>query len=340
MSIQLRHALKKGDFELHVDTRIPEVGSSGLFGASGSGKTTLLRCIAGLELGGDATPVHARGIGYVVQQACLFPHLTVRDNIEYGARRSRRRTVDIGNVVELLDLGDLLHRQTGGLSGGEAQRVAIARALCQSPRLVLMDEPLSAVDAARSARLLDYIDRVRAELDIPLIYVSHSIDEICRLCDHLVVLDGGRVVASDTLPAVLSRIDLPQLGGGDTGVVIDAEQQSYDSGYDLTCLRFSGGQLHVPGRAPDGRVRVRIRANDVSLALERPASTSILNVLSATIDEIADDAAANRGATALVRVRLGDEYLTARVTRKSVADLGLATGHPVYIQIKSVTVRR
>ena len=335
MSIELRYSLQQGAFVLNVDTSIPSRGVTGLFGPSGSGKTTLLRCIAGLEPGGDPTPPEKRGIGYVFQQPQLFSHLNIRRNIEYGARRSGAQTLNVDEVTSLLDLGGLLERRVDSLSGGEAQRVAIARALCRSPRMVLMDEPLSAVDQRRKERLLPYLDRVRVELDVPMIYVSHNIDEVCRLCDHLLVIDDGRIVAEGALQDVLSRLDVPQLGGANTGAMIRTDVASYDEKSNLSTLEFSGGELLVPGRVAGSRCRVRVRANDISLALERPTASSILNILPATIAEVADE----EESTCLVKLQVATDVLIARVTQHSARQLGLSQGDQLFAQIKSVTVR-
>ena len=196
--IPLRHKLTRGSFTLDVDVEIPDTGITGVFGESGSGKTTLLRCIAGLEQM-DGIPAHKRNVGYVFQDPALFPHLTVCGNIEYGARRATTHRVDSAPVVGMLGIGDLLDRKPGSLSGGEAQRVAIAAALLRSPDIVLMDEPLASLDRRRKDELLPYFDRLHDELAVPVIYVSHDIDEICRLCDHLILLEDGGVAADGDL---------------------------------------------------------------------------------------------------------------------------------------------
>ncbi len=337
--IALKHTLRRRDFELDVDVQIPAIGITGLFGESGSGKTTLLRCIAGLEVGSshDARPVHKRGVGYVFQEPQLFPHLDVRRNIEYGRRRSASSRVDQSQIVELLELGNLLDRMPDGLSGGEAQRVAIASVLLRSPRLVLMDEPLASLDQRRKEELLPYLDRLHDELSVPAVYVSHSIDEVSRLCDHLLLMDEGRIVASGEIHEVLSRIDLAMLSGSIAGAVIDAKPQRYDSVYDLTELGFSGGVLCVPGRYERRArgVRLRIAAQDVSICLNRPDATTILNVFAAEIDDVQPAGPSS----ALVRLAVGTEYLLALITRRSVARLELKKGDRVYAQVKSVTVR-
>ena len=339
-TIALRHALRRDDFKLDVDVHIPATGVTGLFGESGAGKTTLLRCIAGLEVGSthDTRPVHRRGVGYVFQNPQLFSHLDVRGNIEYGRRRSRSTRVDQEQVVDLLELSELLDRRPSTLSGGEAQRVAIASVLLRSPRLVLMDEPLASLDRRRRDELLPYLDRLHDELSIPMIYVSHSIDEVSRLCDHLLLIENGKIVASGELHEVLSRLDLPLLSGPDAGSVVDARPQRYDKAFNLTEMAFSGGVLTVPGRyeARDRMVRLRIAAHDVSLCLSRPDATTILNVIETTIDDVKDVGPAS----ALLRLRAGEDYLMAMITRRSVSRLDLKHGDRVFAQVKSVTVRR
>ena len=336
-SIALKHAVLKGEFRLDVDTEIPGSGVTGVFGESGSGKTTLLRCIAGLEgrLPGSA-PVHERGIGYVHQQPTLFGHLSVRGNIQYGMRRNPGAAQSIEEVARRFEVDTLLDRAPGTLSGGEAQRVSIVRALCRNPKMILMDEPLSALDERRRGEVLPYLERLHMDSKVPIVYVSHNIDEICRLSDHLLVLDSGRLAASGELQQVLSRIDLPQLSGRNAGAVIEAEQLRYDEEFDLTAFGFSGGELWVTGRHEPGPARLRVRASDISLSREPASTSTILNILPAVIDATA----AETTATELVRLRLGDDLLVARITRRSLQNLELVPGANVYVQIKSVTVRR
>ncbi len=336
--IRVRHALQKGHFELDVDVDVPDTGVTGVFGESGSGKTTLLRCIAGLERSMHDTrlPPHRRNVGYVFQRPALFPHLDVQANIDYGARRAASSSrVDAEQVIDILGIGELLQRKPDTLSGGQAQRVAIAAALLRSPDLVLMDEPLASLDRARKDELLPYFDRLREELSVPVIYVSHDIDEISRLCDHLVVLDDGKVVASGGLVDLLAFADVPQLGGGNAGVVLWGKPVDAEDG--LTRFDFGDGDIWVPGDFTSGPValRLRIAANDVSICRERPSETTILNVLRATVENVrADD-----NATVIVRLALGNQNLLARVTRRSVEKLGLAEGDRVFAQVKTVTVR-
>lgn len=350
-SISARYELRRGDFQLDVDIEVPMQGITGVFGESGTGKTLLLRCIAGLEDsatgrlvvtgevwqdGITGRPIHEREIGYVFQEPRLFAHLDVRGNLEYGRRRTRSRNVDVDDVVALLGLEDLLGRRPDTLSGGEAQRVAIARALLRAPRFVLMDEPLASLDRARRDEILPFLDRLHTNLELPIIYVSHSIDEVTRLCDHLLVMDGGKIVANGGLQEVLLQTGLPVLGGDEAGAVIEARVVDYDSAYDLTRVTFDGGEMWISGRHDaDAKLRLRIRANDVSLCREKLETTTILNVLPGVIESIETDSDASE----LVRVDLGSERILARVTRRSRTELGLQRGERVMAQIKSVAVK-
>ncbi len=356
LEVALRHRL--GAFALEVDFAAPATGVTALFGVSGSGKSTVINAIAGLmrpdhgaiRLDGTVFVDRARGIdlpawrrriGYVFQDARLFPHLRVRDNLLYGWRRLpagiERPPVD--PVVELLGIGHLLDRRPGGLSGGEKQRVALGRALLTSPRLLLMDEPLAALDAARKDDILPYIERLRDEHRLPIVYVSHVIEEVARLADTLVVLAAGKTVAAGPLVEVMSRFDLaPLLGRYEVGAVIMAEVAGHDAGYDLTMLAFPGGALKVPGldRPVGAAVRLRIRARDVAIGLHPPEGLSIQNVLAARIAAIAPDS----GPYAELRLDVGPTPLLARVTRQSVDQLGLVAGRPVHALIKSVAIDR
>ena len=353
--IQARFRLDWPGFALNVDLELPGHGITALFGHSGSGKTALLRCVAGLEqsLGflsvagevwqddaaGCFLPTWRRPLGYVFQESSLFPHLSVRRNLEYGLKRLKvkDRRVSLDYAVELLGIGPLLERLPERLSGGERQRVAIARALAVSPRLLLMDEPLAALDLDRKQEILPYLQRLHDELEIPLLYVSHAPDEVARLADHLVAVEAGRVVASGPITEILSRLDLPIRLGEDTGVVLDAVVAERDATWHLARADFAGGQFWVRDAGfPMGHpVRVRVLARDVSLALERQTGTSILNTLPANVVEIADDA---HPALVLVKLKLGASPLVARLTKRSAAALDLRPGHAVWAQIKAVAL--
>jgi molybdate transport system ATP-binding protein len=339
-TMQLNYKLQRENFALDVDIEVPTQGITAVFGPSGAGKTTLLRCIAGLEksAGGTSRSVQERNIGYVFQEPRLFDHLSVRANIEYGQkRRSNNGGPDFDHVIELLGLQKFLSRSPSELSGGEAQRVAIARALMSSPKFVLMDEPLASLDQARRDEILPFLDRLHVESQVPIIYVSHNIDEVCRLCDHLVVIESGRVVADGELQDVLVRMDIPALGGDQSGSVIEGIAREHDAGDDLTRLAFSGGDLWVPGRAAEegSSLRLRIRASDVSLCRSMPEQSTILNILPTVVEAIQP----GNGPSMLVRLKLGDDRIVARVTRRSIRELGLQVSDQVFAQIKSVAVR-
>ena len=348
--------LPREGFVLDVKLSLPSRGVSALFGPSGCGKTTVLRALAGLEHAAgrvavgdqlwqdDATqvfvPVHRRPIGYVIQEAALFPHLDVRRNIGYGLRRvaSAQRRVAVDAAIELLGIAPLLQRQPHTLSGGERQRVAIARALATSPRLLLMDEPLAALDAQRKAELLPYLQRLHTELAIPIVYVSHAIDELARLAHHLVLMEHGRVRAAGALTELLARLDLPTARGDGAGVVLDARLAERDARWQLARLDIGGGQhlwVRDPGLAVGCAVRLRVLARDVSLSRSAHPDSSIGNQLSGTVEHIADDA---HPALALVRVQLGAVPVVARLTRRSAHALQLAPGQPVWVQVKTVAL--
>ena len=335
-------------FRLVVSTQLPSRGVTAVFGRSGSGKTTLLRCIAGLQAASGARlvvdgedwqqlPTHERRLGYVFQEASLFDHLTAEGNLQYATKRSGASAAERDHIVELLGIGAVLGQVPVALSGGERQRVAIARTLLAKPRLLLMDEPLASLDLERRQEILPYLDRVRADLDIPVVYVSHSLDEVTHLADHLLVLEGGRLVAEGPVGDVMSRIDLPVKLGDDSGVVIDGEVIERDEAYGLARVGFAGGSIWLQdqGEPVGASVRIRILARDVSIALADHDDTSIVNRLPATVAEMAED-----GTRVLVRLAVGESVVLARLTRRSVEHLSLAQGQSVWAQIKSVAVAR
>jgi len=353
VSIEARFRIRRGEFRLDVSLCVPGKGVTALFGPSGCGKTTLLRAIAGLDRYRDGflkvgdmswqaadrfVPPHRRALGYVFQEASLFAHLSVRGNLEYGVRRVPRaeRRVAVQQAVELLGIGSLLERKPERLSGGERQRVAIARALAVSPRLLLMDEPLAALDVPRKQEILPYIESLNRELNIPVIYGSHSPDEVARLADQLVLLDAGRVRATGAIGDMLTRLDLPLVHGSDAEALIEATVAGHDERYALTYLDFPGGRFTVPRKPlPLGSaVRLRVTARDVSLTLERQTGTSILNIFPATVDGLRPEGESQ----VTVRLSVGGVPMLARVTRKSAAVLGLQPGKPLYAQAKSVAV--
>lgn len=353
MSIEARFNVDRGDFRLDVELTMPSTGVTGVLGPSGSGKTTLLRAIAGLDHHsggflklddqtwqdrGQFVPTHQRSLGFVFQEASLFSHLTVRKNLEYGVKRvpDADHRVSLSQAIELLGIGQLLDRDPATLSGGERQRVAIARALAVSPHLLLMDEPLANLDQNLKNDVLPYIESLHIELDIPVIYVSHSQDEAARLADELVLLQAGRVSASGDIATLFSHLDLPLAHLSDAAAIIDATVAGHDEDYDLTHLEFSGGRITIPraNMQTGDRARLRIAARDVSVTLEQQSGTSILNIFRATVDGISEEG----GAQVTVRLVAGSAALLARITRKSAADLDLQNGKSVYAQVKSVAL--
>jgi len=328
------------------------------FGRSGSGKTSLVNIIAGIVrpdrgrviLDGRPlvdtdqrifVPRHRRRVGYVFQEGRLFPHLTVRQNLQFGRWFTPRRERHIGldQVLDLLGIGHLLDRRPGALSGGEKQRIAIGRALLTSPRLLLMDEPLASLDDTRKEDIFPFIERLRDEAEVPIVYVSHSLAEVARLATTVVVIDDGRIVATGPPANVLGRRDLiASHGAGETGALIDAVVAEHDPSFGLTTLRSPAGSLQAPhlDLAVGTPVRVRIRARDVMIATARPEGLSALNVLPGVVTAL------DKTDEGLVEIGLdcGGVRLAARLTRKSVDALHLAPGRQVYAVVKSVAFDR
>jgi len=357
-SIQVHLRLDYPDFALDLDLQLPGRGVTALYGHSGSGKTTCLRCIAGLEKAPEAfirindqvwqdsarklfVPPHKRALGYVFQEASLFAHLSVRANLEFGLRRIPReqRRVDMAHATELLGIGHLLDRHPQHLSGGERQRIGIARALLTSPQLLLMDEPLAALDSQRKNEILPYLERLHDELEIPVLYVSHSQDEVARLADHIVLLSAGKALASGPIGETLARLDLPMALGDDAGVVIEGTVIAYDSQYQLLTLQLPDSQLNVRvAHAPlasGKRLRFKIQARDVSLSRQPGEHSSILNLLPVTLT---GEIPADNSAHVLIRLEAAGTPLLARITRYSRDQLQLAPGQTLWAQIKAVAV--
>jgi molybdate transport system ATP-binding protein len=351
--IDVAFKLARKDFLLDARLTIPGTGVTAIIGPSGCGKTSMLRAMAGLEtqcsghmLVGDKVwqnegqfrPPHQRSLGYVFQEASLFEHLDVRANVQYGYKRISpgRRRITLEQAVQLAGIEHLLARKPLTLSGGERQRVALARALACNPRIMLMDEPLAALDSDSKREIIPCLESIFTELKIPVIYVSHSADEVARLADQLVLMEQGRVVASGPVADLLTRLDLPLAQDDDAEALISANVAEHDQQFDLTYLDFAGGRITVKKKKlPIGHpVRLRVSARDVSLTLEKQAGTSILNIFPAIIDEMSPLGDSQM----TVRLLAGGVPLLSRVTRKSVTLLDLHAGKQVYAQAKSVAL--
>ena len=356
--LHARFRLSHPGFDLQVNLDLAGSGVTALFGPSGSGKTSCLRVIAGLARS-DAecnaciavngvvwqddtqdlfVPTHQRAIGYVFQDANLFTHLSVAQNLAFGLTRVApdQRRIALDQVVGLLGIAHLLPRRTDTLSGGERQRVAIARALATSPRLLLLDEPLAALDAQRKAEILPYLENLHSELDIPVLYVSHALDEVARLADHLVLLDNGQVMASGATHELMTRLDLPLAHGDTAGALIHASISGHEADYHLTLADFPGGRLRVAQQKREigQSLRLRVLARDVSLTLAPQVGTSILNILPARVVALANDSPGQ----VMVALDAGGTALLARITKKSVDALALVPGCAVYAQVKGVAI--
>jgi molybdate transport system ATP-binding protein len=352
IQVDVQHRL--GSFDLKVQF-VSEGRVTALFGRSGSGKTSLVNIIGGLirpdhaciSLNGDVivdtkhkvfVPKHRRRVGYVFQEGRLFPHLTVRQNLLYGwwFTPAAKRLGQLASIVELLGIGHLLDRHPRSLSGGEKQRVAIGRALLATPRLLLMDEPLASLDEARKAEILPYLERLRDETEVPIIYVSHSVPEVARLASTMVVMTDGLVVATGPTSDIMARLDLvPFTNLVEAGAVLEAEILEHDEQFGLTVLGLCGGRLWVPRlneRILGTKVRVHIRARDVMISTRRPEGLSALNVLRGVVAELGPQ----RGPILDLRLDCGGQAILARLTQRSVETLGLAQGTPVYAVIKTV----
>ena len=350
-----------GAFSLSVDLEAPTEGIVALFGSSGSGKTSIINILAGLTrptrgriaIGGDVlfdsergidVPPERRRFGIIFQEGRLFPHLSVRSNLLYGFRRApaAERQLDLERIVGLLGIGHLLGRRPRDLSGGEKQRVAIGRALLANPRLLLMDEPLASLDGPRKEEVLPFIEELRDQLGLPIVYVSHDLNEIIRLADTVAIVADGRIAAAGTIEDILGRRDLQALTGFyEAGAVLRAEVAGHDAAFGLTELTFAAGRLRIARvNLPVGTaVRARIRARDVSVALSAPTNISILNVLPARVVAI------GTGDGPYVDLQLaldeaGTALIWARVTNRSLHDLSLAEGRSVFALVKAVAVDR
>ena len=360
--IHLQINIARSAFLLNLDIQLPEQGITAIFGPSGSGKTTLLRAVAGLEKNpkgriqigtniwqdtkqGIYLPTWQRPLGYVFQESSLLPHLSVTENLNFGLKRAWKSASSaqteankaLQASVELLGIGSLLQRMPNELSGGERQRVAIARAIAMQPKLLLMDEPLASLDAARRQEIFPWLARLRDELKMPMLYVTHSAEEVTRLANHLVVLDKGNVKAQGPVNQVLTQVLNPVVVGEDAGALIAGHIGAIDTQWHLSRFDFDGGSVWIRDAGlPIGKaVRIRILARDVSLATSEPQNTSIQNQLRGSIQSITSDAHPSQ---VMVVLKCGAEEVMARVTKRAVGDLALEVGRPVWAQVKSVAL--
>jgi len=356
-AITLSIALQRADFNLAIDVAVPAQGVTVLFGPAGSGKTTVLRCIAGLERASGRiaiddevwqddqrrifVPTWQRQLGYVFQEASLFEHLDVRRNLEFGLNRLHieravARTA-LDDAIDLLGIAALLGRSTINLSGGERQRVAIARALVTQPKILLLDEPLASLDVARRKEILPWLERLHRELQIPVIYVTHSLDELAKLADHVVMLENGCVTASGALREICTNAAMAAAAGDEAGVVIESRITGVDPQFHLAEVDFGDGTLWVrdAGLETGATIRLRILARDVSLATSAQSHSTIQNVIPGVIESITNEAHASQ---ALVAVRCGEAMLLSRVTHRALATLRLSRGSPVWALVKSAAL--
>lgn len=347
LHVTIEHSFR--GFSLSVDFTAPEQGVTVLFGPSGAGKSTVLAAVAGflradvaqVELNGEA--LHRRSperrrFGMVFQDGLLFPHMSVRNNLLYGMRRARRRRIPVIDVVSLLGLEALLDRRPRTLSGGERQRVAIGRALLRQPRLLLMDEPLASLDMARRLEILPYLARLRDQLRLPMLYVTHSLDEAVRLADHMVLMDNGRVVASGAMAELAARVDLPLAARLDAMGVLNGYLHSHDEERRLSAVACGGQVYLVPLAehiAPRTSVRLLVPAREVVLSLDVPRAVSVSNVIPATVCNVGQD---KPGHAALVELDVGGGLLLSRVTMDAAERLYLRPGTRVLALIKSMSV--
>jgi molybdate transport system ATP-binding protein len=343
-------------FALDIDIDIPGQGITAIFGESGSGKTSLLRCIAGLEKTASGSlnvngehwqnasvfvPTHKRSLGYVFQEASLFEHLTAMGNLRYAIKRNNQaaNTTLLEQVIIVMGIEGILEQFPQQLSGGERQRVAIARALLSEPKLLLMDEPLASLDTARKLEILPYLERLRSSFNIPILYVSHAVDEIVRLADHAVIMHQGKLITQGSITELFSRADLPLGVDNELGAILECKVIERDKQWHLMRVAFNGGELWLPNveNKQNNTQRIRVLASDVSLTLTPHTDSSILNVLSGKIAEIINDQVPGM---LLVRLKVGESYLLARLTQKSLQKLALTPGNRVWIQIKSAAIVR
>jgi len=356
LSVDLQNSL--GEFSLNANFYCDE-GITALFGKSGAGKTSIVQLIAGLiepdegkividdEIVFDKEkhinlPTEDRRVGYVFQESRLFPHMTVRKNLNFGMRRRHHAgydTLPFDDVVTILGISNLLERGTYSLSGGERQRVALGRALLSGPRLLLMDEPLAALDIERRWEIIPFIENIHHQFNIPVIYVTHSVDEILQLADNMVLLNEGRVMAAGSIESIMNRPDLAAVSGmGDPSSVIQGNIKSIDNENGLAMIAFDSGTFCVPSKhlKVNARVRVRIRARDVSIALKKPEDISVLNIFPGVVQHISN----NQETQVDLSVKIGGEVIWAQITRKSLNDLQIKPGSSIFVMVKAVAIEQ
>lgn len=342
--------IDKGDFKIQASFEIPSKGILGIFGHSGSGKTTLLRCLAGLEKKAKGQIIfngqtwlekrkslspQLRNIGYIFQDSRLFPHLTVLQNLEYGMKRSTpMNEASKQSLLQLLNISHLLERMPDSLSGGEKQRVAIARALLKKPQLLLMDEPMASLDERHKNEILPYLERLHEKLSIPIVYVSHSIEEVSRLCDEIVILESGKVIFNNNIAKALSSTESPLVKTNNAVVVLSAQVSNIDVEFGLsTVCTKSGTYLQVKGTYRKGKaLRLRVNAADVSLCKSKATDSSILNILPAKLLAVVEET----DCEVLLQLLVNEDIFLARISKKSFKQLNLKFDMEVYIQIKGI----
>ncbi len=354
-SLRFKGKVTFPNYQLGFDMTLPGTGVTAFFGESGVGKSTLLRAVAGLEHPEEGQiivnntvwqddaehifiPPHQRSLGFVFQDARLFMHLDIMKNLQFGMKRVKetKNTISLDKAIDLLGIEHLLDRMPVTLSGGEKQRVAIARALATSPDILLMDEPLASLDLKRRQEILPYLHRLNTELNIPILYVSHSLEEVAALSDHLVLLERGRITASGPTNKMLTRLDLPLAHYDAAGASISGKITETDDGFQLSTFSFSGGHLYIPaaGYTINQQLRLRIQARDISLSIDRPGTSSILNVIEAVVVNLTDSGQGQ----VMVELDAKGTHFLSRITRKSAAVLALAPNTQVFAQIKGTAV--
>ncbi len=353
MNIEIKFDHQKEDFNLNVDFKMPNKGISAIFGPSGCGKTTLMRLIAGLDYCkngrckiGDLIwqneskfiYPYKRDLGYVFQEPSLFEHLNVLKNLEFALNRVKftNSKLSLEYVIDLLGISDLLTRFDHGLSGGERQRVAMARAILSSPKILLMDEPLAALDMESKDEIFPFLYKIGSDLEIPILYVSHSIEEISRLADHLVLMDKGRIVAQDTVENLLTDLSQPLASTDRAAALVYGKVVGQDHNNYLSEIEFAGGVFQVPELSHEigSKVRLRVLARDVSIALEYLSDSSILNIFQGEIIEIVGSGLAQK----IIKVNVKEVIFISRITKKSSEKLNLFIGKSIFIQVKSITL--